>query len=382
MRVALVNHTGEISGAEVSLLGTADALARAGVRLVLVVPEAGELASRARARGHEVRSTPLPAPRFTSNPFTLSAGALGLARAARDLARIIRREGVDLVHANSVRAGLIASFGSSLHARPVVWSVRDFVPTNPVGLAVRLLAGRAATIIGNSDAVSTDFSRWPWLRAKTRTIYPSLAPEAFDISPGADFRASWGVAAHAKVVGCVGQIAPWKRVHDVIAAFARVATRVPSARLAVVGAPKFRPENQDYLRRLRSLVAESGLDGRVVFAGYQEDIEGVFRTLDVLAHAAEREPFGRVLVEAMAQRVPVVAMADGGVPEIVRDGETGFLVPPGDVDAMGARILDLLKDDARRRRIGEAGRARALESFHADLAARRLVETYRAVLRE
>ena len=382
MRVALVSHSGEISGAEVSLLGTAVALAGAGVEILFVVPSSGSLATRARAAGHRVRTVPFPAPRLTRNPVRLALGTLSLVRCAPLLAGVLRDEGADLVHANSVRAGLIASFGRPLHGRPVVWSVRDFVPANPVGLGVRLVAGLgAARIVGNSNAVSTDFARWPWLRAKSHTIYPGVSPETFETSQSGDFRQAWGVPPPARVVGCVGQIAPWKRVHDVIAAFRAVIAECPAARLVVVGAPMFRPENHEYLRALHRLVAGLGLQARVVFAGHEEDIEKVFRSLDVLVHAAQREPFGRVLVEAMAQGVPVVAVAEGGVPEIVRNGETGFLVPAGGTEATAGRVLELLRDDVLRRRMGESGRVRAFESFRADRAVRDLIEIYRAVLR-
>jgi glycosyltransferase involved in cell wall biosynthesis len=381
MRVALVNHSGEISGAEVSLLGTAVALVQRGVRVLLVVPESGELVARARAAGHDVRTAPFPAPRMSRNPVLLAGGLMALVRGAARLAGILRAERVDVVHANSVRAGLMASFGRPLHRRPVVWSVRDFLSDGPIGRGVRMVAGAGAdAIIGNSDAVTADFARWPRLSARSRTIYPTVPPEAFETSRAGDLRKAWGVPPPAKVVGCVGQIAPWKRVHDVIAAFRTVSAGDPEAWLVVVGAPKFRAENRDYQRRLERLVAESGLGGRVVFVGHEDDIERVFRSVDVLVHAAEREPFGRVLVEAMAQGVPVVATADGGVPEIVRDGETGFLVALGDTDAMARRTMDLLGDPALRRRMGDRGRTRASECFRADRSAERLLDVYLAVL--
>jgi glycosyltransferase involved in cell wall biosynthesis len=380
MRVALVNHTGDISGAEVSLLGAATALVQCGVQVVLVAPAAGELAERARAVGHSVETVALPAPRMTGNPIRLARGSAALVAGAGRLAAVLRRQRVDLVHANSVRAGLMTSFGRPTHRRPVVWSVRDFIPVNAVGLAVRFAAGLGATtIVGNSDAISQHFGRWPWLRRRMRTVYPGVGPEAFS-DGSSNFRGAWRIPSSAPLVGCVGQITPWKNVHRVIAAFRVVAGQSPEARLVIVGAPKFRAENRQYLDELRRLVAAAGLDERVVFAGHQEDIEAVFRSIDVLAHAADREPFGRVLVEAMAQRVPVVASADGGVPEIVQEGETGFLVPPGDVDAMAARVLRLIRDPGLRRRLGAAGRDRAVRQFRADQGAAQLVEVYREVM--
>ncbi len=383
MRVALVNHSGEVSGAEVSLLGTADALRGAGVRVLVVAPESGDLATRARAAGHDVETVPFPAPRLTRNPF-LAARRLGaLAGAASPLAHLVRRREIELVHANSVRAGLICSLGRPLHRRPVVWSVRDFVPVSAVGVAIRVAAGfGAARIVGNSNVISADFARWPWLRARAHTVYPGVPASAFDAAEGPNFREAWGVAPTDMVVGCVGQIAPWKRVHDALAAFRAVAAASAAARMVIVGAPKFRAENQAYLAELQALVAGWGLAPRVVFAGFQEDVQRVFRSIDVLIHATDREPFGRVLVEAMAQRVPVVAVGAAGIVEIVRDGQTGFLVAAGDTASMAARTLDLLRDGALRRRMGEAARQRAWETFRTDEAARRLVEIYRAVLAE
>jgi L-malate glycosyltransferase len=381
MRVALVNHSGEMSGAEVSLLGTATALVQAGVQVLVVSPESGSLAARARGAGLEVRTAAFPAPRLTRNPARLALGTLALGRWAVQLAGLLRREGVELVHANSIRAGLIASFGRPLHRRPVVWSVRDFLPPGPVGLGVRLAARLGADrIVANSNAVLADVARSPWLRPRSRTIYPGVPLEAFEASRTDSFRQAWGIPPGAPVAGCVGQVAPWKRVHDVIAAFRTVAAEDPAVRLVVVGEPRFRPENREYLAALHRLVAEWGLGNRVAFPGHEDDIDRVFRSLDVLLHAAEREPFGRVLIEAMAQRVPVVAVAEGGIPEIVRDGETGFLVPGSDPGAMATRALTLLRDSPLRTRMGESGRARAFERFRTDRAAKELVEVYRQVL--
>jgi L-malate glycosyltransferase len=381
LRVALVNHSGEVSGAEVSLLGTADALRAAGIGILIVAPESGDFAARARAAAHDVRTVPFPAPRLTRNPVRAARRLVALAGAAVPLSRLVRAEGIDLVHANSVRAGLIASLGRPLHRRPVLWSVRDYVPVSGVGVAVRMAAGLGATrVIGNSNAISGDFARWRWLRRRADTVYPGVPASAFDATGGPNLRETWGARPTDMVVGCVGQIAPWKRVHHAIAAFRQVAERSPTARLVIVGAPKFRAENQDYLEQLRSLVVRWGLGARVVFAGFQEDIHRVFRSIDVLVHATDAEPFGRVLVEAMVHRVPVVAVRAGGIVEIVQDRETGFLVSSGDTTGMAARTLDLLRDEALRRRMGEAARDRAWACFRTEEAARHLVEIYRAVL--
>jgi glycosyltransferase involved in cell wall biosynthesis len=381
MRIALLNHSGEISGAEISLLQTATALAARGVELLFVVPESGDLAARVRAAGFPLRTIALAAPRLPRNPIHAAARSVRLADSARRLCRVLRADPVDVVHANSVRAGLIASLGRPFHGRPVVWSVRDFVPGSAVGLAVRAVAAvGACRVLANSNAVARDFARWTTLAAKTETIYPGVPASLFACRPGiGDLRDDWGMPRPAMVVGCVGQITPWKRIHDAINAFSLLAGKHPAARLVIVGAPKFRPENLEYAEALRRLVDRLGLGPRVRFCGFQEDIDRMFRSLDVLIHTAEREPFGRVLVEAMAHGIPVVATADGGIPEIVQDGDSGFLVPLGDTVAMAGRVSELLVDETERRRVGARGRARAV-AFQTDRLVPRLEGIYRELV--
>jgi glycosyltransferase involved in cell wall biosynthesis len=379
VRVAFVNHTGEISGGEVSLLHILEALGGSGIDSLLVAPEEGRLAARARQGGVAVRTAPFGAPRFTASPVGLARGARSLGRSARLLGAILREEGVDVVHANSARAGLIASLSRRHHRRPVVWSVRDFLPLSPVGLAVRVVAWRTASrVLTNSRAVRDDFARWAGLRAKTAVLYPGVPARVFERSArGVGLREAWGIPAGALVVGYVGQIAPWKRVHDALTAFHRIAYEFPVAHLVVVGAPKFRSETERYFERLRRMADELAIAPRVHFVGFEPATDRVFQTLDVLLHPAHREPFGRVLVEAMAQGVPVVASADGGIPEIVQDGRTGFLVPVGDVPRMASRLSLLLGDEARRREIGDAGRESARERFCVECSVQDLVALYR-----
>jgi glycosyltransferase involved in cell wall biosynthesis len=258
--------------------------------------------------------------------------------------------------------------------------VRDFVPRTPLGLAVRIAARvGAAGLTPNSRAVASRFA-WPGLARRTTVVYPSLPPSAFETQPGPGLREAWGVPVSALVAGYVGQIAPWKRIHDAIEAFATVARERSDVWLVVVGAPKFRSENLTYLEEMRALAERLGVAGRVRFPGFCEDVRAAYRSLDVLVHPAEREPFGRVIVEAMAQRVPVVAAADGGIPETVTDGESGLLFPVGDVARIAALLGSLLRDPDRRLELGRRGRQRALEAFHMDRMVPVLLAAYTGAL--
>ena len=141
---------------------------------------------------------------------------------------------------------------------------------------------------------------------------------------------------------------------DLVEATGRLARRFPTLEVVLVGAfPD--PEYRDLvLGRARAL----GVEARITVTGFQANPFPLIDACDVVALPTLRDPFPIALLEAMALRKPVVSTAVGGVPEMIVDGETGFVVPPGDVDALAARLDALLQDRERRRVMGEAGRRR------------------------
>jgi N-acetyl-alpha-D-glucosaminyl L-malate synthase BshA len=170
-----------------------------------------------------------------------------------------------------------------------------------------------------------------------------------------------------KVLIHISNFRPVKRVLDVIAVFERVHGRVPS-RLLMVGDGPDRGKVEQYCR-------EHGICHAITFIGSLPLIEEVLVGADVFLLPSETEAFGLAALEAMACEVPVVATAVGGLPEVVVDGETGYLRPVGDVQAMAAAVLRLLEDDELRRGMGEAGRRRAVEIFSQD----EIVGRYRTI---
>jgi glycosyltransferase involved in cell wall biosynthesis len=131
-----------------------------------------------------------------------------------------------------------------------------------------------------------------------------------------------------------------------------------------------------YAQRLREQAVELGVEQRVVFAGPRDDVPGLLAGCDVFCLPSFEEGLPLTVLEAMAQGRPVVAAAVGGTPEAVADGETGLLVPPGDVDALAEALRSLLADPDRARRFGEAGRVRVRERFSAAEASRRVLDLY------
>ena len=188
-----------------------------------------------------------------------------------------------------------------------------------------------------------------------------------------------GLAGPRPWIGTVGRLQPWKGHHRFLEVAAQLKARVPDARFLVVGGQVFTAD-PGYPADLQRQADRAGLAGAVHFAGHQADVGPWLAAMDVFVHCAEAEPFGRVVVEAMAAGRPVVAFADGGVPEIVADGETGRLVPAGDEAAMAAAVAALVADPDAARALGQAGRRRAEVRFGAPGHARAIEAVYAELL--
>ncbi len=388
--IGFLNHTSQVSGAEISLLGLLEGLQRrtpdttsAAPRYVpvLICPP-GELAERARAIGVAVRLLPLPAFGYTWNPWRLFGTLCGVLLAAWRVARIVRHESFALLHANSVRAGLLACLGLGRHQVPVVCHVRDVLPSGLRSrLVLRGLRG-AAALIAISHYVADSLAD-PVLQRKTRVIYNGVDVAGLQCqAAGGTTRATPG--AGGPVLGVVGQLTPWKGQADAIRAFRLVVDECPTARLLITGAAKFthasaRYDTRRYARELHELVARLELADHVVFTGEQANIAAVLAGLDLLLVPSWEEPFGRVIIEALALGVPVIGTRAGGIGEIL-NGASDLLVPPHRPRTLAAGVLALLHDPARRAAIGVEGQARVRARFGLPRHVEAVTGLYRAVL--
>jgi glycosyltransferase involved in cell wall biosynthesis len=180
-----------------------------------------------------------------------------------------------------------------------------------------------------------------------------------------------------EVVGMVGRIAPWKGQDVFLRAFAQ-AFPGDAVRAVIVGAPLF--GEVEYADTLLALAAQLGIADRVEFRGFRADTAAEYRAMDVFVHASTKaEPFGLVVVEAMAAGLPVVAVDGGGPAETITHGHDGLLYPLGDVDALAAALVTLRDDGPLRARIGGHALERAADFGPARLA-REVSDVYREAL--
>ncbi len=222
-----------------------------------------------------------------------------------------------------------------------------------------------------------------FLRKMTREEFEVTRPievihNFIDVSTYCPTRAYKDVSAFAKpgekILLHISNFRPVKRVLDVVRIFERVAREVPAVLLMVGEGPE-RSAAQALGKRL-------GIAGKIRFLGTQESVEEIAGMADTLLLPSELESFGLSALEAMACGVPVVGSDAGGLPEVVQHTETGFLLPVGDVEGMAARTIEILKDDVRRRALGEAGRRRAESLFGADRIVTQYEQCYERVLNE
>ena len=346
-----VDHAPAMGGAEHSLLLLLKHLDRTRFQPLLAC-NPGPLAEAARACGVAVYQVPMPRLRREwAAPWRLAGGV-------RALACLIRRERVDLVQCNVMRASFYAALAAQITGRPLVWHVRDILAP---GAYVRWMARRSALVIAVSRAAARPLPKDALVEVVSNGV--DVAAYARQPEAGRSLRRAWGVPETCPLVGLVGRLEPWKGQADFMRAMALVSRFYPTARYALVGGTIF-GGGDAYRNELEILARELGLSECLVMAGQREDLPAVYSALDVLVHCSvEPEPFGRVMIEGMAAGLPLVAYDTGGASEIVLPGETGLLVPPRDTQALAKGVMALLADPAHARQLGKAGHRRAQQVY-------------------
>jgi len=217
--------------------------------------------------------------------------------------------------------------------------------------------------------------------AAIHTILNGIDPAKWEPTiDGTDLRRELGVPEHAPVLASVSRLFSWKGQRELLRAFALVQKEIPDAHLLIVGADAQEVEGTSFSAELKTLARSLGIAGSVIFTGPRSDVPRVMAAADLFTMPSFEEPFGLVFLEAMAMRKPVVALDNGGTPEVVEHGRSGLLCAPQDIPALSANILTLLRDAPLRARMGEYGRAQVLERFNARRMAADAAAAYERLL--
>ncbi len=367
-RLLLVVDSLDVGGAERYVVDLALALRRKGYEVTVACSVAGPLSEPLEGAGIPVR--PL-LDRLVKRRVGLSY--------ARELRRLLRGGRFDLVHAHvyaSAAAAAIATLGTGV---PLVVTEHTEAPwrSRRARLLSRWIYRRAEQVIAVSSEICRLLIEGYAVPPGRVTFVPNAVVPVPDVplgetSPGSPAKRETGWR-EGPLIGRVARLQPEKGMDTFLRAAARVAPLFPEANFLVIGDGPLREE-------LVALAERLDLGRRVHFLGYRSDARALIGLLDVLVVSSLSDGAPLVILEAMGAGVPVVASAVGGIPDQIRHDREGLLVPPGDPVALGDALLCLLREPTYARRLGEAGRRRAVSEFGYATLLRRVEVVYRAAL--
>ncbi len=366
-RVVLLTDADVFAGTERHMLDLARGLSALGVAVTLACPSPAALEDAAR-REH------LP---------TLTIAKRGLVDwdAARLLARRLKSGETDIVHAHNGRTALAAALAVRLAGRGRCVMTQHFLTPNHAtqrgpkavlsNAAHHWVVGQMSRILAISEAVREAMLARYEAPDRKITVVPNgiTAPDAGN---AAETRQQLGIGTDTPLLVCAARLEREKDIASLVSAVKIVQKSVPLVRCLIAGEGAQRSA-------LDAQIGALGLEDSVTLLGFRTDAPALMAAADVFVLPSLAEPFGLVLLEAMALGRPVVATRAGGPVEIVVDGETGFLVPPSSPDALAGTLRTLLSDPALARRMGENGQARYEAQFTAAKMSQAILAVYQAV---
>jgi glycosyltransferase involved in cell wall biosynthesis len=378
----------QLGGAELALLGLLETLDAARFRSIVLVAEEGPLVDMLRRRAVPVlvESRMRVISRRSLSAAQISTYVRTRASVIRGIAGAVQTHRVDLIHAFVAATLGYAGRAARMAGVPIVGTVHE--PLTAFAWPRRRLLVAALNRFCDGVTFPSEANRAMALRFGVRpdratVIRTGIDLDRFRMDPegGWRVRRELGVAPGVPFIGMVARFNPGKG-HDVLLrAMALVAGSHPDASCVLVGDALFRGE-LEWKTRMRALAGDLGLGDRVVFAGWRDDVPAVLSALDILVHPPTTpDSLPGAVLEAMAVGRPVVAAAIGGLPEIVEEGVTGYLVPPRNAGALASTLCGLLGDPAARANMGAAGRRRVAHEFPRERFGQAMEELYERIRR-
>jgi glycosyltransferase involved in cell wall biosynthesis len=374
-RILAIGHDAGLGGAQLSLLDTLSHLDSDRYSPILLVPTPGPFIRAARQRGftcywglvqrwvffrkHWHRNRPW---RLLLHPHLWAAISLATLPVRFILLMVLAKIWkIDLIYTNTVTMADGALLARILRL-PHIWHLREAVAGNPdldfpgaVTTLPDFILSHSHSVIVNSEALRRR------LFGESRPENVSVISNGIDMDAFSDRNKAplpADIPTQVPLTGICGNLGKNKGIDVYLRAIARLSPNFPDLHHLVIGAG-----NSDERGKLATMAVELGIGDRVHFLGFREDAVALFARLAVLVSTSSNETFGRTLVEAMAQGVPVVATRSGGPEEIIEDGKSGYLVDVGNVQAIADSMARLLADPELAREIGANGQLRARECF-------------------
>lgn len=300
-----------------------------------------------------------------------------------ELNRLIRKQRYDIIHTHNSKAGFVGRLAARLSQVPVViHTVHGFAFHSAERPFKQWLYRHLERMAGSwcdcFIAISQPLADWAVKEGIAKPgqmvkIYSGIDVEAFHQPADPALRAGLGIASEAFVIGEIAKLWEGKGHAVLLEAAARLHAAIPSLRVLIVGEGNLRQD-------LEQLATRLGIRDRVIFTGFREDIPAITRALDVAVLPSFFEGMGRAVLEAQAAGKPVVASRVGGIPDLIEDASTGWLVNPGKPDELAAAIQRLYEQPALRQSVGEKARQSVTERFSDKRMSQQILELYDRLL--
>ncbi len=389
MRILFVtDHAGTPGGAEKSLITLIRKLIRRGHEVYCILPQHGETYNMLASYGVKIKIMPMPVITRKYNPFKIAYWLLSLIFFGVVAGIWCRLKEIDIIHVNKTPCVFYGVITSAVAWLPVIWHVRNF--NRRFGIIGRIIYRHVDAVVCISHAIAKPFFEYfADSRDKIQVVYNGVYIDPLKkISVRSEnILKELAIAKPVFIVGVVGRITAWKKIEVFLHAMHRIMQQNSGKAIygVVIGDCVTSKEQQmqddiAYKNYLMTVHEKLQLQDKVRFINFKEDIETYIGELDMLVLPSENEPFGRVIIEAMALGVPVIAANSGAVPEIVIHNETGVLFPLGNDKSLAEEILRLYHDPLLLRRIAKDGWKRTHDYFSADICADNMEKLYESIL--
>lgn len=291
----------------------------------------------------------------------------------------LKKNKIDIVHLNNsiIRNNdwMIAAFWARI---PCITHERGINAHYPK--LARWIAQRLDAIVCISNAVADNLKQKGVPENNIRIIYNGLDPEIVKVTrQSLELRDEYGIQHDAPIIGIIGNIKQWKGQKSVVLATALVKKQFKEIRCFIVGDTA--DADIDYKYELDELIRKHGLEENIIFTGHQSNVADYMNLMDVVIHASVLpEPFGRVLIEAMAMKKPLIGARAGAVPEIIINNKTGLTFQPDNANNLASCIISLLKDPDLARNMGAEGYARLIDDFSIQSNVQKTTAIYDSIL--
>jgi len=362
--VLYLNLYGTIGGAERALLELLDELDRRRFAPVVVLGEDGPLAAELKARGVEAVVEPFPSPPLYQLPWPPTLARL--ARAAGRIRRLARVRHARILHCGDV-LGLLLSIAARPSGARIVYQL-NYLGGAPRRLALAALALPAVDrLLAVSPQQPPQLGPAPGLLARrTSVVPPGIRADSFENGDRRTLRHALGLTDDVPLAGLVARYDTWKGHAVFLDAAVRIRQERPDVRFVIVGG-SLNGEQLPHVERYRDSVLtrrkQLGLEEAVAVLGHRDDVPSILAGLDVLVCPSDHEPFGMIVLEALAAGTPVVASDSGGPAEILEHGRSGVLFPTGSPAGLADAVLRILGDPDLRQRLRREGPRRVRERY-------------------